>query len=448
MEQHGDGNEHHQRCSAGHLHLEPPSDAQVGSTPYTVSATGGASGNPVVISIDASSKSVCAITGSAVSFTAPGICVIDANQAAGNGYLAGQAQQSFLVGDPDITFNSTPPSPAQAGGPSYTVSAVGGGSTAPVVFSSATPSACTVSGSVVTFVGSGTCTIDANQAGDATHLPAATATQSFSVANLLAVSVCGNTTATVGSSYSCQITTTGAPIPTLKRSGKLPKGFRFVDNRNGTATLSGTPAAKTGGVYAETIEAVFGTGSTSTVVTEPLTLTIDSAPVFRSKAGLLVHTGSSFAYPITTSYGWPAPAISTSSLPTGVTLTDNGNGTASLAGTPGPGTGGVYTATISATSAGQTTTQTFVLTVYQPPQVTSAAGVTVTRGDAMSPFGVTTSGYPVATLKAVYLPAGLVLTGNVIHGTTEAAAGTYTATIVARSKSGSASQTFTVTVLP
>jgi hypothetical protein len=68
----------------------------------TLTATGGASGNPVVFSVDASSGSgVCSVSGtngSTVSYLAPGSCVIDANQAAGNGYSAApQVQQTITV---------------------------------------------------------------------------------------------------------------------------------------------------------------------------------------------------------------------------------------------------------------------------------------------------------------------------------------------------------------
>jgi hypothetical protein len=68
----------------------------------TLTATGGASGNPVVFSVDASSGAgVCSVSGtngSTVSYLAPGTCVIDANQAAGNGYAAApQVQQTITV---------------------------------------------------------------------------------------------------------------------------------------------------------------------------------------------------------------------------------------------------------------------------------------------------------------------------------------------------------------
>jgi hypothetical protein len=76
-----------------------PSPALVGGS-YPPAATGGASGSPVVFSIDSSSTSgACSLTGRTVSFTAGGTCVIDANQAGNTDYSAApQVQQSISIG--------------------------------------------------------------------------------------------------------------------------------------------------------------------------------------------------------------------------------------------------------------------------------------------------------------------------------------------------------------
>jgi hypothetical protein len=79
-----------------------------------------------------------------------------------------------------IEFSSTPPSPASVGGPDYVVAATASSSLA-VSFSSGTPSVCLVTGAVVSFVGAGTCTIDANQPGDAQYSAAPEAQQSVMV---------------------------------------------------------------------------------------------------------------------------------------------------------------------------------------------------------------------------------------------------------------------------
>ena len=67
-----------------------------------------------------------------------------------------------------------------------TVAATGGGSGNPVTFTVTSPAGvCTsggVNGSTVTIVGAGTCTVQANQAGNATYAPAAPVSQSFTVA--------------------------------------------------------------------------------------------------------------------------------------------------------------------------------------------------------------------------------------------------------------------------
>jgi streptogramin lyase len=163
-----------------------PANATYGGPSYTVTATGGGSGNPVTFSIDSSASSVCSVSGSTVSFIGVGTCVIDANQAGNANYLAAaQAQQSFAVGQSAqaITFNSTPPPNAIYGGPAYTVTPTGGGSGNPVTFSidSAATSVCSISGSTVSFIGVGTCIIDANQAGNADYLAAPQVQQSFAV---------------------------------------------------------------------------------------------------------------------------------------------------------------------------------------------------------------------------------------------------------------------------
>ena len=116
---------------------------------------------------------------SAATSLAPGTYTVAGSEADTNGdtgtwvfsLAVGQAGQT-------ITFTSTPPSNATVGA-SYTVTATGGASGNAVTFS--TTSACTMSGSTVSFVGVGTCVVDANQAGNADYLAAPQAQQTISV---------------------------------------------------------------------------------------------------------------------------------------------------------------------------------------------------------------------------------------------------------------------------
>jgi hypothetical protein len=157
----------------------PPSAALPG-TSYKVSATGGGSKNPVIITTRTSS--ICSIQGGTVQLIAGGTCVVAANQAAGGYYLqAPEATQTFTVLMLQvIQITSTPPKSAVRGD-TYDITATGGGSGNPVKFGSLTASICGVSGHVVTMVGSGNCVVTANQTGNSTYAPAAEVQQKFRV---------------------------------------------------------------------------------------------------------------------------------------------------------------------------------------------------------------------------------------------------------------------------
>jgi len=75
-----------------------PGGAFAGGAPYSPTTSGGASGNAVVISVDAGSASVCQFDGTDVDFVGAGTCVILADQAGSADYIAGHDEQSFAVG--------------------------------------------------------------------------------------------------------------------------------------------------------------------------------------------------------------------------------------------------------------------------------------------------------------------------------------------------------------
>lgn len=108
------------------------------------------------------------------------------------------------------------------------------------------------------------------------------ATQNFTltVNQAPAITSASSTTFIAGSAASFSVTTTGTPSPSLSQTGTLPSGLTFVDNRNGTAVLSGTPAANSSGTYPLTITANNGVGSPAN---QNFTLTVSpgnqSAPI-------------------------------------------------------------------------------------------------------------------------------------------------------------------------
>jgi hypothetical protein len=255
-------------------------------------------------------------------------------------------------------------------------------------------------------------------------------------------------TASSGTRFTFTITTAGSPTTTttnITRSGTLPAGISFTNRGNGTATLTGTPTAASGGTYPLTFTAKNSAGTT----TQSFVLTVSAKPTITTANSATATTGSAFNFTVKTT-GAPAPTLAESgALPQGLTWVDNGDGTATLAGTPGVGQGGTFRLTITATNTGGTASQTFTLTVRQAPAITSASSATATHGKAFS-FTFTSTGSPVPNVTHTGTVRGLTY-NNRGNGTatltgTPTTAGTYTLTITAKNSVGTALQTFTLTV--
>jgi hypothetical protein len=254
----------------------------------------------------------------------------------------------------------------------------------------------------------------------------------------------------VGQAGTFTVTTTGHPTCKLPPPLTLPSGVTFTDNGDGTATLAGTPAANTGGTYQFTINA---TNDVIPDATQNFTLTVNQAPGITSPAGTTFTAGQDGTFTVTTS-GVPNSALSeTGALPPGVTFTDNGDGTAALAGTPAANTGGTYPFTITATNGvDPAATQPFVLTVNQACQITSADHATFHVGQAGA-FAVATTGVPnCGLLESGNLPSGVTFTDNgngtaTISGT-PTTGGVYPLQIIAGNGiGGNATQALTLIVL-
>jgi YVTN family beta-propeller protein len=137
-------------------------------------------------------------------------------------------------------------------------------------------------------------------------------------------------------------------------------------------------------------------------------------PAITSPASARFTVGRRSSFTITTS-GYPTPAVFESGgLPKGVAFRSNGNGTATISGTPAPGTGGIHTITIDASNrVGAMAVQTFKLTVDQPPRVTSGSKVVFVYNIAKT-FKITTRGYPIVAniSENGLLPPGVTFKNN------------------------------------
>ena len=157
-----------------------------------------------------------------------------------------------------------------------------------------------------------------------------------------------------------------------------------------------------------------GSAATDTTGTPSVSISYTvSAPAITSASNTTFQTGRAGNFTVTTS-GVPTPSLSESgTLPSGVSFTDNGDGTATLSGTPADGTGGTYPLTITASNGiSPDASQTFTLTV-QEPTTTSASSVSTS---------FSSSAQSVTLNATVTSPAGAVNEGTVTFTVREGAA--------------------------
>jgi hypothetical protein len=223
----------------------PAPSIVVGGT-GTVTATGGASGNPVIFT--SQTAGVCAsggTNGATITGVAAGTCTIAANQAGNTNYNpAPQTTQGFGIGKVNQTI-AFGPAPTILVGGTGAVTANGGASGIPVIFTSQTAGVCTSSGtngSTITGLAAGTCTIAANQAGNANYNPAPQATQGFSIGK-------ANQTITFGPAPTIVVGGTGTMTATGGASGNP---VVFTSQTAGVCTSGGANGSTITGVAAGT----------------------------------------------------------------------------------------------------------------------------------------------------------------------------------------------------
>jgi hypothetical protein len=182
--------------------------------------------------------------------------------------------------------------------------------------------------------------------------------------------------------------------------------------------VSGTSISAVSPAGAGTVDIAVTTPYGTTAVSNADRFTYGSAPAITSANNATFTLGSLGILTVTTT-GSPTAAITeTGALPSGVTFTDNHDGTATLAGTPAAGTGGTHPLTISAANGVlPNTTQSFTLTVSVAPidtlsgTVTGNGGVPL-AGVTVSVFAATSGNWIGATMSngsgfySITLPQG------------------------------------------
>ncbi len=146
---------------------------------FDVTATGGASANP--LSFSSTTSTVCTVAGNKVSVLKVGTCTVAANQAGDTIYSAApQVKANVIIakGNQSISFAALENKLFRAASVTLAASAT---SSLAVSFTSSTSSVCTISATTLKIVGAGVCSINANQAGNTNFNAAPSVTQAFTV---------------------------------------------------------------------------------------------------------------------------------------------------------------------------------------------------------------------------------------------------------------------------
>lgn len=200
-----------------------------------------------------------------------------ANVGATTGVLVnGQQNQNITFPNPgDQTFGTTPTLTATAS------------SSLPVAFSANTTAVCTVTtGGTLTFVNTGSCTVDANQSGSASYLPASQVSQTFMVnAAAPGAPTIGNIAADDGQAtvaFTAPASNGGAPITgyTVIATPVAVPGAPGVITQQGTTSPIVVAGLSNGFTYNFTVAASNGTTGAASASTQatPRKLQLVSAP--------------------------------------------------------------------------------------------------------------------------------------------------------------------------
>jgi hypothetical protein len=163
----------------------------------------------------------------------------------------------------------------------------------------------------------------------------------------------------------------------------LPEVFLGAATAAGNGTWSmATPGGVSSGQRVTALQIRTDNNTSELSANVALASATPVAPAITSAATTSFTEGDAGTFTITAT-GVPVPALSvTGALPGGVTFTDNGNGTGTLAGTPASGTAGTFPLTVTATNGvNPPANQAFSLVVVAASSVAEDAfGRTVANG--------------------------------------------------------------------
>lgn len=202
----------------------------------------------------------------------------------------------------------------------------------------------------------------------------------------------------------------------------LPLGAVFTDNGNNTGSFSWTPTYTQAGSYSVVFEADDGELSDADTITITVNEAGNQAPVLASIGARSVNENQLLTFTISASDPESViPQFSATNLPTGATLVDNSNGTATFSWTPTYAQSGLYNITFIASDGSATDQEIVGITVNnvnRPPVLSSIGSKSCLEGQYLS-FTITASDPDVGQSISFSMennPSGSVL--NSVNATT------------------------------
>ncbi|MDH3938532.1 MAG: putative Ig domain-containing protein, partial [candidate division Zixibacteria bacterium] len=244
-----------------------------------------------------------------------------------------------------------------------------------------------------------------------------TVNESGNQSPILAAIGAQSTTENVNLNFGISASDPDATIPSLTTS-TLPTGATFVDNGDGSGTFDWTPSFTDAGTYDVTFYADDGTASDS----EGVVITVNEAG---NQSPVLAAIGAqSTTEDVNLNFGINAsdpdatiPSLTTSTLPTGATFVDNGDGSGTFDWTPGFTDAGAYNVTFYADDGTASDSEAVVITVNEAGNqspILAAIGAQSTTEDVNLNFGINASD-PDATIPSLTtstLPTGATFVDN------------------------------------
>jgi hypothetical protein len=267
---------------------------------FTLAATA-SSGLPV--SYSSSNTGVVNISGSTATIGAPGTTIITASQAGNDNYNPATSvdqEQTIIntqLANQTITFGAL--SAVTYGDAPFTLTATGGTSGNPIVFTSSDPLVASILGNTVTIHKPGTVTITASQDGNSSHNPAADVSQSLLV-NKKALNAVNVSLANKAYDGTTAATLTADLAGVIGTDEVILTNAAVFATANAGTGIAVTANLSISGAQADRYEITQPTGLTADIFLADQTITFEAIAdkVFGDAAFTLIATGGASGNPI------------------------------------------------------------------------------------------------------------------------------------------------------